>query len=289
MFIIALNEEECLLIITANLVHVFFPGTLNNMHIHVLVWNVSFRLKPTVYCFAMHFGEVLLVWNFHSLGFWVGCISTHYLNLRVRLLTDVNIQRWSSSLSGKQQVYFSASMVTKQGWEIMIHPSFTKQNVGMQPPVSSFLSIYFLLDLLRVYTCEPLIWIALVHIFTQRDNNKESDSIIHPSFRTQMVAASHLFVHIHLLSPRSLASLYLQANNWVSIWIIFVHMFTHRLCGPLQHFFGKITSSKIICTHQLLRSLVNSLICDSHVNWMWQVPIECKGKYKYIPSLTQAS
>lgn len=146
----------------------FFPGTLNNMHIHVLVWNVSFRLKPTVYCFAMHFGEVLLVWNFHSLGFWVGCISTHFLNWRVRLLTDVNIQRWSSSLSGKQQVYFSASMVTKQGWEIMIHPSFTKQNVGMQPPVSSFLSIYFLLDLLRVYTCEPLIWIALVHIFTQR-------------------------------------------------------------------------------------------------------------------------
>lgn len=168
MFIIALNEEECLLIITANFVHGVFPGTLNNMHIHVLVWNVSFPLKPTVYCFAMHFGEVLLVWNFHSLGFWVGCISTHYLNLRVRLLTDVNIQRWSSSLSGKQQVYFSASMVTKQGWEIMIHPSFTKQNVGMQPPVSSFLSIYFLLDLLRVYTCEPLIWIALVHIFTQR-------------------------------------------------------------------------------------------------------------------------
>lgn len=287
MFIIALNEEECLLIITANFVHGVFPGTLNNMHIHVLVWNVSFRLKPTVYCFAMHFGEVLLVWNFHSLGFWVGCISTHYLNLRVRLLTDVNIQRWSSSLSGKQQVYFSASMVTKQGWEIMIHPSFTKQNVGMQPPVSilsprSLASLY--LRAIDMNCPRPYIHTTIVP-----DNNKESDSIIHPSFRTQMVAASHLFVHIHLLSPRSLASLYLQANNWVSIWILFVHMFTHRLCGPLQHFFGKITSSKIICTHQLLRSLVNSLICDSHVNWMWQVPIEYKCKYKYIPSLTQAS
>lgn len=117
-----------------------------------------------------------------------------------------------------------------------------------------------------------------IHTTIVPDNNKESDSIIHRS--------GHKWWQPPISSS---ISIYFLLDLWRVYTCKPIIEFTHRLCGPLQHFFGKITSSKIICTHQLLCSLVNSLICDSHVNWMWQVPIEYKCKYKYIPSLTQAS
>lgn len=48
----------------------------------------------------------------------------------------------------------------------------------------------------------------------------------------KMVTASCQIAFIHLIFPRYLASLYLQANNWLSIWIVLVHIPKLRFCAP---------------------------------------------------------